>query len=659
RQFGYRADGALVIDRVRVEARTNQSDAEAALALLPVAGEYAGDDAAADAAAVPTPIATVACHHAGQQNATPLFDRAHMVPGMAVDGPALIIDPLATTSVEPGWSAHIGGDGTLRLCRATPPAAEQTHPTQSMPATPADPVRLEIFNGLFMAIAQEMGGALQRSALSVNIRERLDFSCAIFDAAGALVANAPHMPVHLGSMGESVRTILHRRAGDGRGLCRGDVYALNAPYDGGTHLPDLTVIMPVFIRDGAQTPDAFVAARGHHADIGGISPGSMPPNSTTMDEEGILFDNHLIVDRGQFLERDIARHLGAGPWPSRNIALNIADMRAQIAACARGAAELQRMAGQYSVDVVRAYMRHGQDQAEQAVRRLIGTLRDGHFDYAMDNGARVVVRVAVDHAARDITIDFTGTSAVLPNNFNAPLPVVRAAILYVLRTMIDDAIPMNDGCMAPVRLIVPDGCMLRPRAPAAVVAGNVEPSQVVPDALFGAFGAMAAAQGTMNNLTFGNDAHQYYETIAGGAGAGPGFDGASAVQTHMTNSRLTDPEILETRFPVMVEQFAIRAGSGGAGQWRGGDGVIRQLRFLERMDAGILSNRRIVPPFGLHGGQAGACGANHVLRADGTCQPLPATASIAMNAGDQIIIETPGGGGYGAPAGGDAVNTGG
>ena len=512
--------------------------------------------------------------------------------------------------------------------------------------TAVDPVRLEIFNGLFMAIAEEMGAALQQSASSVNIRERLDFSCALFDASGSLVANAPHMPVHLGSMGESVRTILTRREGT---INAGDVYALNAPYDGGTHLPDITVIMPVFV-DGETAPAFFVAARGHHADIGGISPGSMPPNSQSVEEEGVLIDNVQIVADGRFLESEVRALLGSGRWPSRNSDQNIADLKAQVAACAKGASELRRISVDYGLGVVQAYMRHVQANAEETVRRLIAKLSDGHFRYAMDNEAVVEVSVRVDQASRSATVDFTGTSAQLRGNFNAPLPVVRAAVLYVVRTLIDDPIPMNEGCLRPITIIVPEGCMLNPRYPAAVVAGNVETSQVVTDALFGALGAMAGAQGTMNNFTFGNDTHQYYETIAGGAGAGPDFDGASVIQTHMTNSRLTDPEILEARFPVLLEEFSIRLGSGGDGAHKGGDGGTRRIRFLEAMEAGILSNRRKVPPFGLAGGVSGALGANRVERVDGRTEHLGATAAVQMRPGDVFVIETPGGGGFGSAA---------
>ena len=647
-QFGYVSDGALVVDRMRVEATISGDEGARSAAVLPA-------QSAPPIAHVPVQLPGAAKDE--QAQAIPLYDRGTLAAGWCAQGPCLIIDPMATTMVEPGWQVTVEAEGTLRLTRASAVAdgfssdvtdtVRETTGDMAEACTAPDPVRLEIFNALFMAIAEEMGAALQHSALSVNIRERLDFSCALFDSAGRLVANAPHMPVHLGSMGESVRTILNRAAQTGRRLQRGDVFALNAPYDGGTHLPDITVIAPVFVAGDDDSPSYFVAARGHHADIGGISPGSMPPDSRSVEEEGIIFDAMLIVEDGVLREEAIRDRLTAGRWPSRNPALNIADLKAQIAACARGLAELERLCTRYGRATITAYMAHGQAQAEEAVRQLIGRMQDGQFCYAMDNGAQICVAVTIDHQTRGLTIDFTGTSAQLPDNFNAPLPVVRAAILYVLRTMVDDAIPMNDGCLAPVTLIMPDQCMLSPRYPAAVVAGNVETSQVVTDALFGAFGAMAAAQGTMNNFTFGDDVHQYYETIAGGAGAGPDFDGASAVQTHMTNSRLTDPEILETRFPVLLEEFAIRRGSGGNGAHKGGDGVVRRLRFLTPMRAGILSNRRIVPPFGLTGGEPGALGRNSIARADGHTETLPATASVDMSAGDCFIIETPGGGGYG------------
>jgi len=449
-------------------------------------------------------------------------------------------------------------------------------------------------------------------------------------------------------MGDSIRTVMEARgdARDGRGMKPSDVYVLNAPYRGGTHLPDITVIMPVFVGQG-EAPAAYVAARGHHADIGGITPGSMPPNSTTVDEEGVLIDNALLVDEGDFLEAGMRALLASGAWPARNPDRNIADLKAQVAACARGASELRRIAGDYGADVIAAYMRHVIANAEEAVRRLIAGLSDGQARIEMDNGAAIQVAITVDRAARSAVIDFTGTSAQLPDNFNAPLSICRAATLYVFRTLVDDAIPMNDGCLAPIQLIVPAGSMLNPAYPAAVVAGNVETSQAITDALFAATGALAGSQGTMNNFTFGTERHQYYETIAGGAGAGPGFDGASAVQTHMTNSRLTDPEVLETRYPVLLEEFSIRRGSGGAGDSRGGDGAVRRIRFLEPMRAGILSNRRRIAPRGIAGGMDGARGINRVERADGTIETLPATAGADMAAGDVFVIETPGGGGYG------------
>lgn len=627
-QFGYDGDGALVIDRVRVEAIAAGEARGAIDWPLP---ETAGP-----------PLEVVPCHLGGETHQVPVFDRAALPAGFAAPGPLIVIDPLATTVVEPGWALAVDADGTLRLTRVAPRLA------QPASGTAADPVRLEIFNGLFMAIAEEMGSALARTAMSVNIRERLDFSCAIFDHQGRLVANAPHMPVHLGSMGESVQAVLRERAGakDGRGIRRGDAYVLNAPYAGGTHLPDITVVMPVFVSEGDE-PDFFVAARGHHADVGGIAPGSMPPTSRSIAEEGVLLENVLLVDEGRFREAEIAAILSAGPYPARNVAANLADLKAQVAACARGAAGLERACAEHGRDVVRAYMGHVHANAEEAVRRLIGRLEDGSFRYELDNGAVVCVAVRVDRAARQVTIDFAGTSDQLPGNFNAPFSVVRAAVMYVLRTMIDDPIPMNEGCLAPVTILVPEGCMLRPRYPAAVVAGNVETSQVVTDALFGAFGAMAAAQGTMNNLTFGNDCYQYYETIAGGSGAGPDFDGASVVQTHMTNSRLTDPEVLETRFPVLLEEFAIRRGSGGAGRHRGGDGAVRRLRFLETMEAGILANRRRIAPFGLAGGAPGAVGATRVERISGKVEVLESTAGTVMQPGDVIVVETPGGGGFG------------
>jgi 5-oxoprolinase (ATP-hydrolysing) len=560
-------------------------------------------------------------------------------------GPALIFEPTFTVVVEPGWRAERAKDATLVLTRAVPLNRAKAI------GTDVDPVRLEIFNNLFMAIAEEMGVALQSTATSVNIKERLYFSCAIFDSTGALIANAPHIPVHLGSMGESIRTIIETRgqARDGRGIRRGDAYVLNDPYRGGTHLPDITVIVPVFYGDEAE-PSAFVAARGHHADIGGIAPGSMPPDSRTIDQEGVLIDNELLVDEGHFREAEMRALLASGEWPARNPDRNISDLKAQLAACTRGADVLAQTARDYGPEVVAAYMNHVLANAEESVRRLLDRLDDGEFDYEMDNGARVRVKIAIDKAARSATFDFTGTSEQSPDNFNAPFSIVRAASLYVARTLIDDAIPMNDGCLRPIRLMVPDGSMLKPSYPAAVVAGNVETSQVVTDALFAATGRLAPSQGTMNNFTFGNAAHQYYETIAGGSGAGPDHDGTSAVQTHMTNSRLTDPEILETRLPVRLDQFAIRRGSGGVGAHRGGDGVIRAVTFLEPMRANILANRRRIAPRGIMGGGDAQPGRNWVERDDGSIEMLTATQSTDVQPGDRFVIETPGGGGYGARA---------
>jgi 5-oxoprolinase (ATP-hydrolysing) len=500
-----------------------------------------------------------------------------------------------------------------------------------------------------MAIAEEMGVVLQSTATSVNIKERLDFSCALFGASGQLIANAPHIPVHLGSMGDSIARVVEARGAqrDGRGFRRGDAYVLNDPYRGGTHLPDITVIVPVFYDDTSGAPDAFVAARGHHADIGGIAPGSMPPESTTIGEEGVLLDNVLLVDEGHFREAAIREELSRGEWPARNPDRNISDLRAQLAACTRGSELLQQAARDQSREVIAAYMDHVLVNAEESVRRLLGTLADGAFTYEMDNGAQVSVAIRIDRENRSAVFDFTGTSAQLPNNFNAPRSITRAAALYVLRTLIDDPIPMNDGCLRPVELVVPEGSMLGPEPPAAVVAGNVETSQVVTDALFAATGRLAPSQGTMNNFTFGNARHQYYETIAGGSGAGPDHDGTSAVQTHMTNSHLTDPEILETRLPVRLDTFAIRRGSGGEGAHRGGDGVERRITFLEPVRANMLANRRKVPPRGLAGGGNAQPGRNWVERKDGTVEELSATASAEMEAGDAFVILTPGGGGFG------------
>jgi 5-oxoprolinase (ATP-hydrolysing) len=571
-----------------------------------------------------------------QWHDTPFIDRDALQPGDTHAGPAVIRERNTTIVIDPGWRAEVTALNHLILRRVQP-----LHRASAI-GTRVDPVLLEVFNNLFMSIAEQMGVTLANTATSVNIKERLDFSCALFDAQGNLIANAPHMPVHLGSMGESVQEIMRRR---GDTMRPGDVYVLNAPYAGGTHLPDVTVVMPVFL--SGASPSFFVAARGHHADIGGITPGSMPSDSSHIDEEGVLLDNVQLVAQGVFLEAKLRALLSGGKYPARNVEQNLADLRAQVAACQKGAAELAAMVEHFGLQVVQAYMQHVQDNAEEAVRRVIDALTDGDFEYALDNGARVRVSIRIDKQARSARIDFTGTSPQQPNNFNAPAPVTRAAVLYVFRTLVNDEIPMNAGCLKPLELVVPAGSMLKPQYPAAVVAGNVETSQVVTDCLYGALGVLAASQGTMNNFTFGDGVHQYYETIAGGSGAGPDFDGTSVVQTHMTNSRLTDPEVLEWRFPVRLEEFRIRRGSGGAGRHRGGDGSERRVRFLTPMTAVLLANHRIVAPFGLAGGQPGATGKNWIERVDGSVERFGATHSAEMNAGDVFVIQTPSGGGFG------------
>ncbi|MCH8237842.1 MAG: hydantoinase B/oxoprolinase family protein, partial [Proteobacteria bacterium] len=507
----------------------------------------------------------------------------------------------------------------------------------------ADPVMLEIFNNLFMSIAEQMGATLANTAYSVNIKERLDFSCAVFDRSGGLIANAPHMPIHLGSMGESIQVVIRENRDR---MKPGDVYALNAPYNGGTHLPDLTVITPVFDSAGEELL-FYVGSRGHHADIGGSTPGSMPPDSTTIEEEGVLIDNFLLVENGRLRETEFMALLKEGPYPARNPRQNLADLAAQIAANEKGVQELRKMVDHFGLDVVWAYMGHVQDNAEESVRRVLDVLKNGSFTCKMDNGAQIKVKITISKKARRAKIDFTGTSKQTKNNFNAPAAVARAAVLYVFRTLVDDDIPLNGGCLKPLDIVIPEGSMLNPRYPAAVVAGNVETSQCITDALYGALGVLAAAQGSMNNFTFGDDTYQYYETVCGGSGAGADFDGTDAVQTHMTNSRLTDPEVLEWRFPVMVESFSIRPNSGGDGRHRGGNGAIRRIRFMEPLTAAILSGRRRVPPHGLKGGKPGALGHNRVERSGGQVEELGPTDSTLMNPGDVFVIETPGGGGFG------------
>jgi 5-oxoprolinase (ATP-hydrolysing) len=551
-------------------------------------------------------------------------------------GPALIIEQNQTVVIEPGWRATLTSRNHLLLDRAVPA------PRRSAVGTAADPVMLEIFNNLFMSIAEQMGVTLQNTAYSVNIKERLDFSCAVFDATGALVANAPHMPVHLGSMDRSVESVIRENAD----IRPGDVFALNAPYNGGTHLPDITVCTPIF--DEAEEELLFwVASRGHHADVGGTAPGSMSPNARTIEEEGAYIDNFKLVDRGAFREAELVALLTGAKYPVRNVVQNVNDLKAQIAANEKGAAELRRMLDNFGLEVVRAYMGHVQDNAAESVRRVIDRLHDSEFTYPMDQGCEIRVRLSVDRAAREITVDFTGTSPQRDDNFNAPEPVARAAVLYVFRVMVEDMIPMNAGCLRPVRIVIPEGSMLSPQWPAAVVAGNVEVSQAVTNCLFGALGALAAAQGTMNNLTFGNDRYQYYETICSGAPAGPGFDGAPAVHTHMTNSRLTDPEILESRFPVVLEDFHIRRGSGGKGRWTAGDGTMRTIRFRERMSCAILSGHRKVRPFGVDGGEPGETGRNLVRRLDGRMDELAGCDETILEAGEAVTVVTPTGGGFG------------
>jgi 5-oxoprolinase (ATP-hydrolysing) len=573
----------------------------------------------------------------GQWRDAKVFLRERLALGAKVKGPALIIEPHQTIVVEDGWRAQITQKNHVVLDRIAAAAHREAIGAK------ADPVMLEIFNNLFMSIAEQMGVTLQNTAYSVNIKERLDFSCAVFDRQGRLVANAPHMPVHLGSMDRSVETII--RLNEGR-IRAGDVFALNAPYNGGTHLPDITVCTPVF-DDKGKTIVFWVASRGHHADVGGVSPGSMSPRATHILEEGVYIDNFLLVERGKFRERELYALLEGGAYPARNPLQNVNDLKAQIAANEKGAQELRRMVEQFSLATVEAYMGHVQDNAAESVRRVIDRLKDSEFSCEMDQGAIIKVKISVDRNKREATVDFTGTSPQQPTNFNAPEPVARAAVLYVFRVMVEDEIPMNAGCLRPIRIIIPEGSMLSPQYPAAVVAGNVETSQAVTDTLFGALGALGSAQGTMNNLTFGNARYQYYETICSGAPAGVGFHGASGVHTHMTNSRLTDPEVLESRFPVVLEDFHIRRGSGGKGRWRAGDGTRRQMRFLERMDLALLTGHRRVPNFGMEGGDVGELGRNSVRRSDGRIEEIEGCAQTVLEPGEAIVIVTPTGGGWG------------
>jgi len=683
RQFGFVfTERAIIVEAVEAEA----------------VGGGAGIDEPDEAviSTVPEPDAETRFYSNGAWHEAKVFRREALKAGARIDGPALIIEPHQTIVVEPGWRAEITAQDDVLLRRAVP------LPKRQALGTEADPVMLEVFNNLFMSIAEQMGVTLQNTASSVNIKERLDFSCAVFDRDGRLVANAPHMPVHLGSMDRSVETIIRLNEGD---IHPGDVFVLNAPYNGGTHLPDITVCTPVFeearsaigatgkekeearsatgatgkekgqeaesaesdrgrpeagrgSKEGATGTEEnqrilfWVASRGHHADIGGIAPGSMTPRATSVEEEGVLIDNFRLVERGRFREAETVKLLTEHRWPCRNVANNLADLRAQVAANEKGVQELRRMVEEFGLDVVEAYMGHVQDNAAESVRRVIERLHDSEFAVETDQGATIRVKIGVDRKKREATVDFTGTSPQQPSNFNAPEPVTRAAVLYSFRVMVEDNIPMNAGCLRPINIIIPEGSMLSPRYPAAVVAGNVETSQHVTDCLFGALGAMASAQGSMNNLTFGNDRYQYYETICSGAPAGvfndgTGFDGADGVHTHMTNSRLTDPEILELRFPVLLEDFRIRRGSGGRGEWSAGGGTERTIRFLTEMDCAILSSHRIVPPHGLKGGAAGERGMTQVRRLDGTLERLEGADQTVVKAGEAVIVTTPTGGGYG------------
>ena len=588
---------------------------------------------------LPSPARRTEFFSGGTWHKASVYTRDQLKPGSKVPGPAIIMEPHQTVVVEHGWRAQITAKDHLVLERVI--ALKRT----SAIGTKADPIMLEVFNNLFMSIAEQMGVSLQNTAYSVNIKERLDFSCAVFAHDGTLVANAPHMPVHLGSMDRAVETIIRENKGR---IAPGDVYVINAPYNGGTHLPDITICTPVF-DDRKKHILFWVASRGHHADVGGISPGSMSPMATTIDEEGVLFDNFKIIDRGRFREKELNDALTQAKYPVRNVTQNVNDMKAQIAANEKGVQELRKMVMHFTMPVVQAYMQHVQDNAAESVRRVIDRLHDSEFQYEMDQGTVVKVKITVDKKKREATVDFTGTSPQQPTNFNAPEPVARAAVLYVFRVMADDDIPMNAGCLRPINIIIPARSLLRPEYPAAVVAGNVETSQAVTDTLFGALGAMAAAQGTMNNVNFGNKKYQYYETICSGSPAGPGFPGTDAVHTHMTNTRLTDPEVLEFRYPVVLEDFHIRKGSGGRGKWNAGDGIRRTIRFLEKMECTLLSGHRRIRPFGMAGGEDGQIGENWARRNNGTMERLKGADATVIDAGEAIIIQSPTAGGYGKP----------
>ncbi|MCX5043264.1 hydantoinase B/oxoprolinase family protein [Aldersonia sp. NBC_00410] len=631
RTYSFLMDRPMVVEALSVEA-TGRTDAPD-LAHL-------GDDIAAQ----DVPDRSVRMFVDGGWRDVQCVAREGLAPDATITGPAILTEANSTTVVDRGWRAHVTEAGHLLIERVAPREVANA-------GTEADPVLLEIFNNLFMSVAEQMGSRLESTSQSVNIKERLDFSCAIFDQDGNLIANAPHIPVHLGSMGPSVKEVITRRAADDRGVRRGDVYAVNDPFHGGTHLPDITVITPVLGSDGDDLL-FWVASRGHHAEIGGLTPGSMPAHSRNVEEEGVLFDNWLLVGEGEFREDETVELLTGAAYPSRNPRTNIADLRAQISANQKGVDELGKMVEQYGLDVVHAYMAHVRRNAEESVRRVIDTLQPGEFRYEMDSGAAISVQIGIDREKRTATIDFTGTSAQLDTNYNAPSSVANAAVLYVFRTLVADDIPLNDGCLEPIEIVLPPHSMLSPEYPAAVVAGNVETSQAITGALYGALGVQAEGAGTMNNLTFGNDDHQYYETVSSGSGAGDGFDGTPVVQTHMTNSRLTDPEVLEWRLPVLLEEFAIRRGSGGAGRWHGGDGAVRRLRFTEPVTVSMLSNNRRNAPYGMAGGSPGERGRNEVHRAGGSVEEMGGSDSVDLAVDDVLVVHTPGGGGYGKPADG-------
>ncbi len=622
-RFGFvDASKALVIEAVEVEA----------------VGGGARFEEPSQAATEHTPRAarTTRFYSHGAWHDAAVVRREAMAPGARVAGPAIIVEPNQTIVIEPGWVGRLTARDHIVLTR------EVAATRRAAVGTKADPVMLEIFNNLFMSIAEQMGVALQNTAYSVNIKERLDFSCAVFDHNASLVANAPHMPVHLGSMDKSVETIIRQNPV----IRPGDVYAINAPYNGGTHLPDITVCTPVFDPKG-ETVMFWVASRGHHADVGGVAPGSMSPLATHIEEEGVYIDNFKLVDQGRFREEALVALLTGATWPVRNVTQNVADLKAQIAANEKGVSELKKVINSFGIEVVQAYMGHVQDNAEESVRRVLDRLKDSTYTFAMDNGRQIQVAITVDRDKREATVDFTGTSPQQADNFNAPAPVTRAAVLYVFRVMVDDDIPMNAGCLKPINIVIPPQSMLSPEYPAAVVAGNVEVSQSVTNALFGALGAIATSQGTMNNLTFGDATYQYYETICSGSPAGDGFDGTDGVHVHMTNSRLTDPEIFETRFPVVLEDFHIRKGSGGKGKWSAGDGTSRTIRFRQTMECAILSQHRQIPPRGLNGGGDGQTGKTLVRRLDGRIEELKGSDQTVLQAGEAVTVIPPTAGGFG------------